>query len=71
MNKERITDALYGLGWAGVRRLPEPAAKALGNRIADTAWRRGGKGVRRLHANLARVRPDATEDELAALTRAG
>ncbi|NGN65764.1 phosphatidylinositol mannoside acyltransferase [Streptomyces sp. A7024] len=69
--KERLTDGLYGAGWAGVKKLPEPAARALGRQIADTAWRRGGKGVRRLRSNLARVRPDATAPELAELTRAG
>ncbi|WP_419993462.1 phosphatidylinositol mannoside acyltransferase [Streptomyces boninensis] len=69
--KERLTDGLYGAGWAGVKKLPEPAARALGRQIADAAFRRGGKGVRRLRSNLARVRPDATAPELAELTRAG
>ena len=40
--RERLTDALYGAGWATVKRLPEPAARRLGRRIADTAWRRRG-----------------------------
>ncbi|WP_234380837.1 phosphatidylinositol mannoside acyltransferase [Streptomyces sp. CMB-StM0423] len=62
---------MYGLGWAAVKRLPEPAAAALGRRIADTAWRRDGKGVRRLTSNLARVVPDAGPERLAALSRAG
>jgi phosphatidylinositol dimannoside acyltransferase len=69
--RERLTDALYGLGWSAVKRLPEPAAMALGRRIADTAWRRGGRGVRQLEANLARVVPDADPGRLAELTRAG
>jgi KDO2-lipid IV(A) lauroyltransferase len=68
---ERLTDGLYGLGWGAVKRLPEPVAAALGNRVADIACRRDGKGVRRLRSNLARVRPEATAAELAALTRAG
>ena len=37
-------------------------------RVADQAWRRQGKSVRRLRANLARVSPDA---DLDALTRQG
>lgn len=69
--RERLTDGMYGLGWAAVKRLPEPAAAALGRRIADTAWRRDGTGVRRLRSNLARVVPDAGPERLAALTRAG
>jgi phosphatidylinositol dimannoside acyltransferase len=68
---ERLTDSLYGLGWAGVRRLPEPAAAALGRSIADTAWRQRGKGVRRLEANLARVVPGASSERLRELSQAG
>ncbi|MDF4249408.1 phosphatidylinositol mannoside acyltransferase [Streptomyces sp. WMMB303] len=67
----RLTDALYGLGWAGVRKLPGPAAAGLGRSLADTAWRRRGKGVARLEANLARVVPEASPAELRQLSRAG
>ncbi|UZJ32273.1 phosphatidylinositol mannoside acyltransferase [Streptomyces endophytica] len=66
-----LTDALYGLGWSTVKRLPETVAVRLGRKIADTAWKRRGKGVRRLEANLARVVPDATPQRLAELSRAG
>ncbi len=69
--RERLTDTLYAAGWAAVKRLPEPAAVALGRRVADTAWRRRGKGVLRLEANLARVVPDADPERLARLSRAG
>ncbi|MFC9929257.1 phosphatidylinositol mannoside acyltransferase [Streptomyces sp. NPDC127190] len=68
---ERLTDALYGLGWSTVKRLPEPVAVRLGRGIADLAWKRRGKGVRRLEANYARVVPDATPERLAELSRAG
>ncbi|MFE3327178.1 phosphatidylinositol mannoside acyltransferase [Streptomyces sp. NPDC059176] len=67
----RLTDALYALGWGAVKKLPEPVATALGRTIADAAWRRRGKGVLRLEANLARVVPDAGPDRLAELSRAG
>ncbi|MGK5529281.1 phosphatidylinositol mannoside acyltransferase [Streptomyces sp. URMC 129] len=69
--RERLTDGLYGLGWTVVKRMPEPAALALGRRAADAAWRRRGAGVRRLEANLARVVPDAGEERLRELSRAG
>jgi phosphatidylinositol dimannoside acyltransferase len=69
--KERLTDGLYGLGWATVKRLPEPAAVALGRRIADATWKKRGRGVRQLEANLRRVAPTATEAELRELSRAG
>ncbi|MFC4495039.1 phosphatidylinositol mannoside acyltransferase [Streptomyces ovatisporus] len=69
--REQLTDSLYGLGWSAVRRLPEPAAAALGKRIADVAWRRRGRGVRQLEANLARVVPDASPERLGELSRAG
>ncbi|UFQ14549.1 MULTISPECIES: phosphatidylinositol mannoside acyltransferase [Streptomyces] len=69
--KDRLTDALYGLGWSTVKKLPEPVAERLGRTIADAAWKRRGKGVLRLEANLARVVPDATPQRLAELSRAG
>ncbi|THA27315.1 phosphatidylinositol mannoside acyltransferase [Streptomyces sp. RKND-216] len=67
----RVTDALYRAGWGGVKRLPEPAANALGRRIADTAWQRRGKGVLQLERNLARVVPDAPPERLRALSQDG
>ncbi|MCX4510221.1 phosphatidylinositol mannoside acyltransferase [Streptomyces sp. NBC_01619] len=69
--KDRLTDALYGLGWGTVKKLPEPVAAALGRSIADTVWKRRGKGVLRLESNLARVVPDASADRLAELSKAG
>ena len=58
----RVGDALvvsgYRLGWSAVRRLPERAAYALFDRLADAATARGGHGVQRLRANYARVRPE-------------
>jgi KDO2-lipid IV(A) lauroyltransferase len=62
----RATDAAYAGGWAVVRALPEPVAHRLFRTGADLAHRRGGKGVDRLRANLARVAPDS---DLEALTR--
>ncbi|MGW2560699.1 phosphatidylinositol mannoside acyltransferase [Streptomyces sp. NPDC001514] len=69
--KDRLTDTLYGLGWATVKKLPEPVAAALGRAVADTTWKRRGKGVLRLEANLARVVPDASPERLAELSKAG
>ncbi|WUS96020.1 phosphatidylinositol mannoside acyltransferase [Streptomyces sp. NBC_00708] len=69
--KERLSDALYGLGWTAVKTLPEPAARALFRTLADQVWKRRGKSVLRLEANLERVVPDAGPDRLAALSRAG
>ncbi|MET9861490.1 phosphatidylinositol mannoside acyltransferase [Streptomyces smyrnaeus] len=69
--RDRLTDSLYGLGWAGVKKLPEPAAAALGRQLADTVWRRRGKGVTRLEANLARVVPNASSARLRQLSQAG
>ncbi|MDG9718216.1 phosphatidylinositol mannoside acyltransferase [Streptomyces sp. DH24] len=69
--RDQITDALYGLGWSTVKKLPEPAAVRLGRTIADITWKRRGKGVLRLESNLARVVPDASPERLAELSRAG
>nr|WP_306326180.1 phosphatidylinositol mannoside acyltransferase [Streptomyces venezuelae] len=69
--KDRLSDGLYGAGWATVKKLPEPVATGLGRRIADLAWKRRGKSVLRLESNLARVVPDATPERLAELSKAG
>lgn len=61
----------YFAGWRLVRLLPERAAYRLFQTIADRSWRRRGESVRRLEGNLARVRPQASEAELRALSRAG
>jgi lauroyl/myristoyl acyltransferase len=69
--QERVSDALYGLGWGVVKKLPEPVAVRLGRSIADLAWKQRGKGVQRLESNYARVVPDASPERLAELSRAG
>lgn len=69
--RESLADGLYGAGWGAVKMLPEPAARSLGRTVADAAWRRRGKGVLRLEANLARVVPDADQARLRELSRAG
>ncbi|MEU9443940.1 phosphatidylinositol mannoside acyltransferase [Streptomyces sp. NPDC048304] len=68
---ERLSDALYGLGWSTVKKLPEPVAVRLGQAIADLAWRQRGKGVQRLESNYARVLPGAGPERLRELSRAG
>ena len=52
---ERLTGVGYQLGWKVICRIPESWARALFNAAADLAWRRQGKGVLRLEANLRRV----------------
>ncbi|MCX2925969.1 phosphatidylinositol mannoside acyltransferase [Streptomyces sp. NEAU-W12] len=69
--QDRLSDALYGAGWATVKKLPEPVAVRLGRTIADIAWKRRGQGVLRLESNYARVVPDASPERLAELSRAG
>ncbi|MGW7577099.1 phosphatidylinositol mannoside acyltransferase [Streptomyces sp. NPDC054765] len=66
-----LSDALYALAWSTVKKLPEGGAVRLGRRIADMTWKRRGKGILRLEANLARVVPDATPQRLAELSRTG
>ncbi|MFF8270212.1 phosphatidylinositol mannoside acyltransferase [Streptomyces sp. NPDC016562] len=69
--QDKLVDGVYGLGWAAVKKLPEPAAVALGRRIADFAWKRRGKSVLRLESNLARVVPEAGPERLRELSKAG
>jgi KDO2-lipid IV(A) lauroyltransferase len=68
---ERASTAAYRAGWLAVRLIPEPMARWVFTQIADYLWRRQGKSVRQLEANLRRVRPDASDAERRQLTRAG
>ncbi|WP_042404575.1 phosphatidylinositol mannoside acyltransferase [Streptacidiphilus carbonis] len=68
---DHLTYSAYAAGWAAVKRLPESAANGLFQRIADVVWKRRGKGVLRLESNLRRVRPEASDAEIAELGRAG
>lgn len=69
--RETLTAGAYLSGWRAVRLLPETVAYGLFDVAADVAWRRRGSGVRRLEANLARVRPELDEAGLRGLSRAG
>ncbi|WP_406299359.1 phosphatidylinositol mannoside acyltransferase [Embleya sp. NBC_00888] len=67
---QRLADTGYALGWSVVKRLPEPVATAIFRRIADAVWRKRGKGVLQLEANLSRVLgPEATPERVRALSR--
>jgi KDO2-lipid IV(A) lauroyltransferase len=67
--RDRLTLWAYVAGWALVKALPERLARRLFDAGADLAYRRQGKGVRRLEANLRRILPPGAD--LAATTRAG
>ncbi|MEV6978193.1 phosphatidylinositol mannoside acyltransferase [Kitasatospora sp. NPDC093806] len=69
--KDRLVYAAYAAGWGALKHLPEPAARALFDGLADYAWRRRGPRVRQLEANLRRVCPEADEVRLRELSRAG
>lgn len=65
-----LTDLGYAAGWRLVRLLPGPVAAAAFRLGADYAHRRGGRGTRRLAANLRRVvGDDLPEPEFDALVR--
>src|SRR5260370_24726927 len=51
--------------------MPAAWARSTFMLIAEIAWRRQGRGVQQLEANLRRVRPDATGQQLRELSRAG
>jgi phosphatidylinositol dimannoside acyltransferase len=70
--RDWFVDRAYALGWAVVCRVPESWARAAFLLAGDIAWRRQGRGVQRLEANLRRViGPQASGKELRALSRAG
>ncbi|HET7476009.1 MAG TPA: phosphatidylinositol mannoside acyltransferase [Dermatophilaceae bacterium] len=70
-SREQLTLVAFRLGWTLVRRMPERLAYAVFDRVADVGYRRGGKGVRRLRANYAKVRPELADASLDALVREG
>jgi phosphatidylinositol dimannoside acyltransferase len=70
--RDWLVDRGYALGWALVCRVPESWARRAFLLGGDIAWRRQGRGVQRLEANLRRViGPQASGKELRALSRAG
>jgi KDO2-lipid IV(A) lauroyltransferase len=58
----------YVSAWRLVRLLPERSALRLFAQIGDSVYRRDGRSVQRLRANLARVRPDLDAAALDDLT---
>jgi KDO2-lipid IV(A) lauroyltransferase len=72
MLAESATYLAYAGGWRAVRLMPEPVAYATFQGIADQQWRRRGRSVQRLEANLARVLgPGAGSDRIRQVSRAG
>jgi phosphatidylinositol dimannoside acyltransferase len=70
--RDWLVDRGYALGWALVCRVPESWARRAFRLGGDIAWRRQGRGVQHLEANLRRViGPQASGQELRALSRAG
>lgn len=68
---DRLVAAGYRLGWTVVCRLPESWARSGFTAVAEVAWRRQGRGVQVLEANLTRVLGrDATGKQLRACSRA-
>lgn len=70
--RDWFVDRAYALGWVLACRVPESWARSAFLLAGDIAWRRQGRGVQRLEANLRRViGPQASGKELRALSRAG
>lgn len=69
--REALAGAGYAAGWAVVGQLPPGVVTRAFDAGADLATRRNGPGVRRLRANLARVRPGASAAELDDLVTRG
>ena len=68
---EQAAASGFGTAWRVVRRLPEDRALALFDRAAAIMHERDGRGVQRLRSNLARVRPELSDEGLDELTREG
>ncbi|MDP9796301.1 KDO2-lipid IV(A) lauroyltransferase [Catenuloplanes nepalensis] len=61
----------FRAGWKVVQWLPESVAIRLFHAGADRATKKRGKGVERLRANLRRVKPHLSEEEMDALVKQG
>ncbi len=61
----------FSAGWAAVKHMPEPVVDRVFRAAADRSYRKDGRGVRQLRANLARVMPEAPPSLLDATTREG
>jgi KDO2-lipid IV(A) lauroyltransferase len=68
---DTVSDVGFGVGWAAIKRMPEPIVDRAFRAIADRTYRKNGIGVRQLRANLARVIPDAGSYTLEATTHEG
>jgi KDO2-lipid IV(A) lauroyltransferase len=62
---------LLGIAWKVAPRLPESSVLAAMAAAADVTWLAHGSGVRRLEANLRRVRPELSARALRRLSRRG
>jgi len=69
--RQQATYLAYAGGWRAVRMMPGPVAYGAFEQIADQQWRRQGRGVRRLEANLARVLGPVDPEHLRAVSREG
>ncbi|WP_336212753.1 phosphatidylinositol mannoside acyltransferase [Nonomuraea sp. LPB2021202275-12-8] len=69
---DRVVAAGFAAGWTLVPLLPERPTAAVFRFMADRVWRKGGRSVRRLESNLARVTGlEPGSPELRELTRTG
>ena len=61
----------YLFAWKFIGILPEKIAYALASFVADYAFKKNGKGVKRLRSNYKRVKPEISDVELNYLTKLG
>jgi KDO2-lipid IV(A) lauroyltransferase len=61
----------YLFAWKFIGILPEKIAYALASFVADYAFNKNGKGVKRLRSNYKRVKPEISDVELNYLTKLG
>lgn len=65
------TTRAHVFAWRYASRVPEPVLRAAFTVVADVTWWRRTRGVRRLEANYARVRPELDDAGVRRLSRAG
>lgn len=62
---------VYSLLWKGLRILPEASAYKIFDSLANRAYKKNGKRVKRLRSNYLAVRPKASKEEIEVLVKGG
>lgn len=64
-----MIENIFKLGWSSAKYSPDKTSTRAFTLLADSLWKKQGKGVKQLERNIARVRPELNSEELKEITR--